>query len=1641
LARALETAIPAADAQSGVAAHPLRAALDEQTATARRLAAEGAPDTRPFDFSVINPEWAWDDFSLTETGPRELRMAAYGIGTRPEALIAADLASLARHQQAMATWWLTDLRVRLHHLITQRPDIARDLDLGNQVVLRVDRLLDRLYLDALRRVPGLQALRDLTATPPASQVKSLQEARSPAPRKGQSLPFRNQLEDGGATFSARIHDAYLADIEHLHNLLVTGRGEAEHDQADDQGRLVNLFEKDHIERIAVLAMNWAKEAFGPLIPDRPALKFGEPGQDGDIFDAFSYRRWEDNNSTQQQLFDRARLSLIEQVNRNANVTRVAKEHNADPHYDESGFPDNEEARIIGEIADELASNSAIRDRVLEIERGWPAFSEGGKVYIQLFRLARARDNQDVLWKIMLTFLHENMHALASREFDVWAAGLPGEYERNVMVEGLATLWTEVHHDHVGRDLSDERNYESARQVIEGPYADAGERPPDDLPDVVFEQRYDEIDDVMQIVRQAGILNVFAGTFAADREKMTGPGPGAHGSLLAPAGPATRHYELPDLTGLTPPGSEGSSAATSPGTMSPLTLASTYLPSPPGSHARQGRRLPPGWRPRRTAPPPPGPLATRLPAPAAPAAAATAPRRQPPHVSVITGDLHSLPARVGAIVRPASTALLGQDEVRGQILGPGGAALATAEIEQRYPDGARPGDAAGTAAPGGVNADYVIHAVGPDFRDAGRAQGEAQLQAGYRSALAVADELGIASVAFPLLPAGERRGALQPQELHALAVQALSTTQTGVRHVYLVRPAPAARAGAPPAAGAEDLDTLETQRLHRIQQVTDQGRQAHQVYARVRAARGIHDVAVSPGAGGDTFYRSVMHPDAFGSRMRQVLGAEPTVRLMRDHLATALYAEFYRMDRGERTIYRTARLFPDALNRPGSQRVRQQVLHSITTMGEWDTEAAESVVQFAALVWELPATLLGRWNVLDIGPRDLAPERYIQGTGEHFAVAATARPVEVADVLYQSGELAGLPAEEDDPPPNVSLQRIETYVSGFEILRRRLTELTEASAAVMTSPQADYGREIIEAFYAEMSDMWPLDEAAQAQHRLGTLHAALRNVITNLESGSPVLSRPPQPVAARLGYLVASPRLIRRGGAGIPDPAGWRPFPPADSERSEPEALDTAAVDRALLELLERQSAQTPPAQTPPAESLAAVAPADKAAVRRADHYLSGDPAFDLPPTQLPILIKWLLTGPYRDPEAALRMLNAVDATELAALVRGGLLRDGPAAAAPRPPSGPRMPGPGGELRDRLEPAFPERLRGDLGAFFDRRFDGNGQVRPDVQPAKPFSFEMIRPSLAHIPAAQLTGPQRDQISAALDTDPGRDVIGDLLHELPPVQLARAWWLLADAGAGHLWADRALRSLTGNPAHDLTPGQTQKLFGLLVRPDATSRDGHAVLALLHHSGNEVLREIFADRQLLPALDAGISGGRRRTWLDQFIARRFSGGWAALAEGRVEPQGMQDGTFTLAVIAPSLADISTTSLAGELSMDQLTRIAAAINGVPPTTATPTTKAATRRPPDEIQTAIESLPWTEWPRATWSLSRLRVAMHAHYAPYVLYAEKRADPGRPWLLEDAAGSLDSVLSWFHYFMARNRDAPALREMTVTPDPWEVPGL
>lgn len=106
-------------------------------------------------------------------------------------------------------------------------------------------------------------------------------------------------------------------------------------------------------------------------------------------------------------------------------------------------------------------------------------------------------------------------------------------------------------------------------------------------------------------------------------------------------------------------------------------------------------------------------------------------------------------QVDAVVNAANNRMRGGGGVDGAIHRAGGPAI-LADCIERFPNGLATGDAGWTTA-GDMPARWVIHTVGPNY-NAGQ-RDRALLESCYRRALDVADELGVQTIAFPLISAG------------------------------------------------------------------------------------------------------------------------------------------------------------------------------------------------------------------------------------------------------------------------------------------------------------------------------------------------------------------------------------------------------------------------------------------------------------------------------------------------------------------------------------------------------------------------------------------------------------------------------------------------------------------------------------------------------------------------------------------------------------------------------------------------------------------------------------------------------------------------------------------------------------------------
>ncbi len=155
------------------------------------------------------------------------------------------------------------------------------------------------------------------------------------------------------------------------------------------------------------------------------------------------------------------------------------------------------------------------------------------------------------------------------------------------------------------------------------------------------------------------------------------------------------------------------------------------------------------------------------------------------VELVHGDITG--QRVDAIVNAANSSLLGGGGVDGAIHRKGGPAILAecrALRASDYQSGLPTGQAVATTA-GNLPARWVIHTAGPVYsRSEDRS---ALLRDCYANALRVADELGAASVAFPLISSGIYGWPVEDAVRQALTVLRGADTRVGLARLVLFTP--------------------------------------------------------------------------------------------------------------------------------------------------------------------------------------------------------------------------------------------------------------------------------------------------------------------------------------------------------------------------------------------------------------------------------------------------------------------------------------------------------------------------------------------------------------------------------------------------------------------------------------------------------------------------------------------------------------------------------------------------------------------------------------------------------------------------------------------------------------------------------------
>jgi len=155
-----------------------------------------------------------------------------------------------------------------------------------------------------------------------------------------------------------------------------------------------------------------------------------------------------------------------------------------------------------------------------------------------------------------------------------------------------------------------------------------------------------------------------------------------------------------------------------------------------------------------------------------------------NISLHLGDIAE--QDVDAVVNAANSGLMGGSGVDGAVLRAGGDTQLRARRELRDRIGSLPVGRAAASDSGAMACRWLIHVVGPVWsRDEDRSE---LLASCYREALAVADELGAQSVAFPAVSAGAYGWPVgSAADIAVATVTSTTTTVSEVRFVLFSQP--------------------------------------------------------------------------------------------------------------------------------------------------------------------------------------------------------------------------------------------------------------------------------------------------------------------------------------------------------------------------------------------------------------------------------------------------------------------------------------------------------------------------------------------------------------------------------------------------------------------------------------------------------------------------------------------------------------------------------------------------------------------------------------------------------------------------------------------------------------------------------------
>lgn len=243
-----------------------------------------------------------------------------------------------------------------------------------------------------------------------------------------------------------------------------------------------------------------------------ALKADRPGRRGKLHDLWADMDKEMRGSfSTRQAIARALVFYFLQNNQKW-VAPLNRHHYASPTFDRHDRPTNDEAIAQDAIVREFTTTVEQVRRLNEIDRGWDASANfvTGDVNIQLFKpKGGATEDQDFMWDMFQTLIHEYLHTLVDGRYADFANDFGSSSpERITLMEGVDSLLSEI----AWASIVPRVNDTALREKVEGP--DLAKLPPITVKHA-FRRQYASYNEALRLMNVVGFRNIVLAYFKGE----------------------------------------------------------------------------------------------------------------------------------------------------------------------------------------------------------------------------------------------------------------------------------------------------------------------------------------------------------------------------------------------------------------------------------------------------------------------------------------------------------------------------------------------------------------------------------------------------------------------------------------------------------------------------------------------------------------------------------------------------------------------------------------------------------------------------------------------------------------------------------------------------------------------------------------------------------------------------------------------------------------------------------------------------------------------------------------------------------------------------------------------------------------------